>query len=305
MLAILAAVCASLQLPGNGTLLVGPTSPIEVTWSTLPKGVERTFTKRDGYLSLFVMSTEEPTWLEKDGLRYSNIDSSYYLMTSKDFSRDDAIFTAGAEAKVARLDLPLPMPCHIVAVLGRLVGQSEQFTVEPVDYYEDILVCAFPVTYSKDETSDVTVKFDGEQRLAAWTDKVGNARLTCSESKCEFENIPTGDVIIGATRTGSTMEFRKKGPTSYAGSRPCPLTFMNPVLSESESSIGTYGHNTLFMGQSCDWFAWWGILIILLVILAIAGSIVGGIMCCFCGICTCCGCCTCWAAKGDGETVDA
>ena len=305
MLAILGAVCASLQLPGNGTLLAGPTSPIEVTWSSLTRGIVHTFTWRKGYISLLQIYTEEPTWLEEDGSR-SRMEGSYYSVRLVEYPEQKDIIV-GANAKVARLDLPIPMPCHFVAVLGRSSpGETKSIRVKTDgNYYEDIVVCALPVTSSKDEKSTVTVKMEGEKRLAAWTDSFGNAKSTCTKSKCEFTDLPTGDVITAVTPVGSKSEFKKSGPVHYGTDEPCLTGGLLFSLLESESSIGTTGNNTPVLSTECKWFPWTEILVIVLAILAAVGSIVGGIMCCYCGVCTCCGACTCWVKKEDGEMVDA
>ena len=207
--------------------------------------------------------------------------------------------TLVADAQLAYLRIPLRISCHQITMLG-LHGVPETLSYVLDTSSLDAALCFVPVTYSEAETLTVSVKTKSSLIYNQVFESDGEERTPCLESDCEFQNLRLGNVIFTAmSRFGSSLTVKKHGPAQFGTEDPCVFPHgYGPrgwPLDLDETSLGyTFSISGSF---TCSWNPWWLILICAVVILIVVGSIIGGIMCCYCGICTCCGCCTCWAAK--------
>ena len=294
MIAILSAVCACLF--DNGTL-PSVLASAEYGVKSLSKGATHSLSGRPGYFVLYSLYSEEKTIFTVDGYRYYNPSHVYQVALS---GHDKPVnVTLEADVKLAYMEIPLRITCHQITILG-LHGVPETLSYFVHSSSRDGGLCFLPVTYSEAETLTVSVKTKSAVTFAQVFDSNGQGRTPCEESECEFLNLRLGNLIFTAlSRHGSSLEVKKHGPTPFGTDDPCVFPHgygpRDWPLSVDETSLGyEYSISGSFI---CSWNPWWLILIYVVVIIIVVGSIVGGIMCCYCGVCTCCGCCTCWAAK--------
>ena len=305
MLAILVAVGACrLELPKTlASNIVG--------WETLSKEETHTLSGVQGYLSFYVIYTEEKTIFEIDGEKsYTPTHIAYIHLPGWSSKRVNV--TLEADAKAAYVRIPYQISCHTITLLGmeHLEEVLSLRFLDP-DVTHDVGVCLLPVTYSESDTVTVSVKADAPEKLAQVFDINGNGGEPCEKSKCKFKGLHLGDMIFTMrSRFGSSLEVKRHNTAAlYATHDPCGMEFpagsgRDYQLSFGETAFPSTGGVYSSWGV-CTWIPWWGILLLILACIIVVGSIIGGIMCCYCGICTCGGCCTCWAEKEEGEMVDA
>lgn len=228
-----------------------------------------------------------------------------------------AHFTAEANGTGVIMTIPLPVPCNAASTFGRTDGVREQSDIVmlfPRQLTEPANLCIFPLAYGDDEKMTLTLELS-RANGAELFDYKWDSLAKCSGTKCKFENVVLGSVIMIEVQSGAfkiqepILTIRKDGKydydlclegTSFEGSGSHSFSgteTSHPLPEETWVSVAEFA--------LCEKiFPWWAILIIVLgSLIIIAGAVVGGIMCCYCGVCTCCGCCTRWAEKD--ATVDA
>ena len=227
-----------------------------------------------------------------------------------------ANFTAEANGAGVSMRIPLPVPCNAASTFGRKDGVREQGDIvmaSPQQLTEPANLCIFPLAYGDDEKMTLTLELS-RANGAELFDYKWDSLAKCSGTKCKFENVVLGSVIMIEVQSGAfkipnepILTIRKDGKYYYDLCLELLWGSGLHSFSGTETSHPLPEETWVSVGQVlyCEKiFPWWAILIIVLgSLIIIAGAVVGGIMCCYCGVCTCCGCCTRWAEKD--ATVDA
>ena len=312
MLALLVTVGACFG--DNGTLPNTLASNL-VGWEALSKWKTHTLHGLTGYLTFYALYSEEETIVEIDDRKWQGVRIAYVRLPG---GSTPVNVNIGADMTAAYVRIPYPISCHTIQLLGvEYQEEAAGFRLNTGGQDHDVAVCFLPLTYSESDTMTISMKADGPEYLAQVFDANGRGGEVCEKSKCKFKGLRRGNMIVTLmSRLGSTVEVTKPNPSAiYATHDICTalvISYPNDgtgsvyQLSSSETTWGNSGGAQFYgVGDWCTWIPWWSILLMLLACLIGVGSIVGGIMCCYCGICTCCGCCTCWVKKEEGEMVDA